>query len=448
MKKYLFAALVLIRLAASGQEPHDHHNHQQQPAQVPDTSDSKPRPHVHETEHNLFSHFLSLSLPANRNGSGTAWLTDNSPMHGYMLNSDNWNFMFHGNIFLRYTMQNINNDYLRGDKQFDAPNWFMAMGQRKTGQNGLFATGLMLSLDPFTMGGNGYPLLFQSGETWKNEPLIDRQHPHDLFSSLYASYSQQLNENADVFLYLGYPGEPAIGPVAFMHRPSALTNPDAPLGHHWQDATHITFGVATAGYRYKKLKAEASIFTGREPDEERYNFDKPLMDSYAGRLSYNASTSLALQVSSAFLKSPEAVNPNQDVMRYSVGAIHSIKNINSTIAWGLNDAGGDHLEHSFLAESNAQLNKMNVYFRYEFVQKSSDELGITATDDVHDHEILNIHALTAGLSHQLFSSFNTTFNLGAQGTVNFINKDLEKHYGEMPFSAEIYLRVTPELMQH
>jgi hypothetical protein len=31
-----------------------------------------------------------------------------------------------------------------------------------------------------------------------------------------------------------------------MHRPSQH-DPDAPIGHHWQDSTHITFGVATLG---------------------------------------------------------------------------------------------------------------------------------------------------------------------------------------------------------
>ena len=33
----------------------------------------------------------------------------------------------------------------------------------------------------------------------------------------------------------------------FMHRPSAADDPFAPLGHHWQDATHEAFGVVTTG---------------------------------------------------------------------------------------------------------------------------------------------------------------------------------------------------------
>jgi hypothetical protein len=111
---------------------------------------------------------------------------------------------------------------------------------------------------------------FKAGKLFKGKPIVDRQHPHDLFSELSVSYSHALSKKTDLFIYAGYPGEPALGPVAFMHRPSALDNPDAPLSHHWVDATHITFGVATVGLRIGNFKLEGSSFTGREPD------DKPL----------------------------------------------------------------------------------------------------------------------------------------------------------------------------
>lgn len=56
----------------------------------------------------------------------------------------------------------------------------MGMGQRKIGKNGLFHFNVMLSLDSF-FGGNGYPLLFQTGESWQGKLLVDRQHPHVYF---------------------------------------------------------------------------------------------------------------------------------------------------------------------------------------------------------------------------------------------------------------------------
>src|SRR3546814_3723923 len=125
------------------------------------------------------------------------------------------------------------------------------LSQRGFGEKGLFRFSAMVSLDELIGGGNGYPLLFQAGETFNGPPLVDRQHPHDFIAELSVGYTHRFSNDVDVFGYFGYPGEPALGPVAFMHRPSAMNNPDAGLGHHWQDATHIIFGVATLGVRYK-----------------------------------------------------------------------------------------------------------------------------------------------------------------------------------------------------
>jgi len=177
----------------------------------------------------MMSSSQSLNLPMTRDGSGTSWLPDASPMYGIMLNSGKWSYMLHGNIALRYTKQDLFNKGSRGDHAVDAPNWFMGMAQRQIGKNGLLHFNLMMSLDALTEGGGGYPLLFQSGESWKGQPLIDHQHPHDLFSELSASYAYAFSKKADLSIYVGYPGEPALGPVAFMHRPSAMSNPDAPL---------------------------------------------------------------------------------------------------------------------------------------------------------------------------------------------------------------------------
>jgi hypothetical protein len=82
--------------------------------------------------------------------------------------------------------------------KFSVPNWFMGMAQRQVGKNGLLNVRAMVSLDRLFDGGAGYPLLFQSGETWKGEPLINRQHPHDLISELSVAYTQRLSEKIDV----------------------------------------------------------------------------------------------------------------------------------------------------------------------------------------------------------------------------------------------------------
>jgi hypothetical protein len=241
------------------------------------------------------SHAYSRKLPMSRNGSGTAWNPDNTPMFMWMSHHDQWMVMNHGAVYLRYTNQNVGRDAgQRGGSTLSAPNWLMTMAQRPIGEKGLLSLTAMLSLDPLTESGNGYPLLFQSGEAFEGRPLVDRQHPHDLFSALSVGYTHAFSADVDLTAYFGYPGEPAIGPVAFMHRVTAMSNPDAALGHHWQDATHIAFGVATLGVRYKQFKLEGSNFTGREPDDNRYGFEKPRADSWAGRLNWNPTPALAL----------------------------------------------------------------------------------------------------------------------------------------------------------
>src|SRR5687768_10067418 len=211
-------------------EGHDHHAMTDTTKPVPDAhSGHQHDMEAHDHGAHQMSHAFSRNLPMNRNGSGTAWLPDNSPMYGYMLHSKKWMYMIHGNLFLRYNKQDVFNRGERGDKKFDAPNMFMFMGQRNVGAKGLFHFSSMFSLDPVTVGAEGYPLLFQTGETYQGAPLVDRQHPHDLISELSVSYAHALSSRSDIFVYLGYPGEPALGPAAFVHRPSGFMNPDAPL---------------------------------------------------------------------------------------------------------------------------------------------------------------------------------------------------------------------------
>lgn len=404
--------------------------------------------HDMDTSAAPMSHAFSLSLPMNRNGSGTGWLPDTSPMYGYMVHARKWMFMFHGNIFVRYNNQDIEGKGTRGDTKVDAPNWFMAMGQKRIGKRGLFHFNAMFSLDPL-FGGDGYPLLFQTGETFKGKPLVDRQHPHNLFSELSVAYTQSLNKDIDAFIYIGYPGEPALGPVAFMHRPSSLNNLDSPLGHHWQDATHITFGVATLGFRYKIIKIDASRFTGREPGEARYGFDEPRFDSYSYRLTLNPTASLSAQISRAFIKSPESYEPDEDVERTTASLTHSLplKGVNhfltSAFVWGYNDSGEEHQENSFTLESNLQLDRLAIYGRLENIEKSASELLL---DDFDDHDLFRINALTIGLNYTILRQWETNVAIGAQGTLYSADSRLDPVYGDNPKSLEVYMRISPTLM--
>ena len=398
----------------------------------------------------LMSHAYSLNLPMSRNGSGTSWLPDNSPMYMYFGGNAKSSWAIHGAMFFRYNNQDVFNKSSRGANKFDAPNWFMGMYNRRVGSRGLFNATAMISLDPLTIGQNGYPLLFQTGETYNGEPLVDRQHPHDLISGLSVAYTHMLNEDADVTVYAGYPGEPALGPVAFMHRISALNNPNAPLGHHWQDATHIVYGVATLGIRYKKIELEGSIFNGREPDEDRYRFDKGRFDSYSYRVSYNPSQHWALQFSQGFLHEPEVLEPGIDQVRTTASIIRSTSlrtlNWSHTLAWGMNDkTNHDHHEYSILYETNVQFIRQALYARYEFVKKSAEELAILTT---HGDDLFNIHAFTLGYNHNISPAAPVDLLLGFQATLNFPGDRLKPVYGTLPVGAQVYLQLRPRRHQH
>jgi hypothetical protein len=392
----------------------------------------------------------SLNLPMSRNGSGTSWLPDAAPMYGLMIHSKKWMYMFHGNVALRYTKQDLGNKGSRGADQFDAPNWFMAMGQRKIGEKGLFHFGAMLSLDRLTEGGNGYPLLFQTGESWKGSPLVDRQHPHDLFSELSVAYTYAFSKKSDLSLYLGYPGEPALGSVAFMHRPSALANPDAPISHHWNDGTHITFGVATLGFRYEQFKIEASSFTGREPDENRFDFDRPKFDSYSARLSFNPNKNWALQVSHGWIKSPESLHAAENVERTIASAIFALpigdeKSLNATALWGLNKVKNHNGENAALVEAAYRVKKISVYSRFEWVQKSTEELNLN--ENIYGENLFGVNALSLGLNYDIlkFNKFRTAF--GGQISLYNTNSTLNNLYGKNPIGGQVFIRIYPALMK-
>jgi hypothetical protein len=216
-----------------------------------------------------------------REASGTSWQPEATPISGKHFGEGPWQKMAHGFVNVIYS----DSDGLRGGTDTFAQSMLMLMARSDT-DNGILGLRAMVSLDPWLTGKDGYRRLLQTGETADGtRPLIDRQHPHDLFMELAASYAWAISESA--FVCADLPGEPALGPPTFMHRYSGVDNPDAPLGHHWLDATHISFGVITAGWIWRDFKLEASAFNGREPDEKRYDIELKALDSWSARASYN-----------------------------------------------------------------------------------------------------------------------------------------------------------------
>ena len=426
------------------------HNDQSHMSDSPHEMHQHPPSHESHEMHMEMRSTIDLADPMSREGSGTSWLPDSSPMYGKMFMLGEDMLMLHGAIFPRYT----NVSTRRGDDRIDAPNWFMGMYSHPLGDSTQIGARLMMSLDPLTEGGRGYPLLFQSGESWHDQPLHDRQHPHDLFDELSLSLSQKLDHDFSAYVYFGYPGEPALGPPAFMHRPSAMDDPDAPIGHHWQDSTHITFGVATLGLQWSRfggMKFEGSIFTGREPDENRYDFDRPRFDSYSGRVSWNPTKNLALQVSHGYIKSPEAVDPKTNIHRTTASAIYNLPlghdtNWSNTFVWGQNNATEEGKTQSFLIESNYQRGRDTVYFRWERVQKSGHELVLKPFDE---SEIFPVSGDSLGYVRDLSHGKGIDIGLGTQFTINDRPNSLDRYYGDdLGYAFQFFLRIRPSLHSH
>jgi len=372
-----------------------------------------------------------------REASGTAWQPEATPMEGLHLMPGDWMLMFHGSASAVYDYQSG----YRGDRKFFSPNMVMGMAQHPLGP-GTFGLRTMLTLEPATIGKTGYPLLLQTGETADGQtPLIDRQHPHDLFMELAATYSVPLGDQSSLFAYFGYPGEPALGPATFMHRFSGMDNPEAPITHHWLDSTHVTFGVATLGYVRNQFKIDGSIFTGREPDENRWDFERPRFDSYAARLTWNPAKAWSMQVSYGNIHSPEQLDPDIDVERVTASvAYHYAWNENhwqTTFAWGRNfQHPGPELD-AFLLESLVNFRKTHTVFgRVENVQK--DELF--PPGDPRDGEIFRVTKMSVGYIYDFPKWNHVRFGLGGLGSVHLLPGNLTSTYGETPLSFMLFVR--------
>ncbi len=382
-------------------------------------------------------------IPMSREASGTSWQPDSTPMRAYHSMLDGWMVMSHFNAFLSYDKQWSR----RGDDQFNSINWFMLMGTHPLGKGELMLRS-MFSLEPATTTAHGYPLLFQSGEAFHGGTLVDRQHPHDLFMELGASYSYPLSDQAAVSLYLAPSGEPALGPPAFMHRASAADNPAAPITHHWLDSTHISFGVATLGVSYEKFRLEGSIFNGREPDEDRWNIDTIHLDSYAGRLTYNPTDHWSFQGSYGYLKSPEELHPQDSVRRATASAIYNLPlrdggNWATTLAWGMNNEAGINSD-AVLLETNLDIaNRNSIFGRIEYVQKTGEELAIEP-----ERKKFGVTELTLGATHELTPNKPYSVAFGASVTYNFKPSSLDALYGDNPIGLWVFFRIRPAPMQY
>jgi len=372
-----------------------------------------------------------------REASGTAWQPDASVHEGLHLSRGSWTVMAHGVLNGVYDWQ----DGPRGDEKSFVSGMLMGMAQRPVGDAGTLQLRAMVSPDPL-MGPRGYPLLLATGETADGKAaLVDRQHPHDLFMELSASYSRRLSARDSAFVYVGLPGEPAFGPPAFMHRMSIMDSPEAPISHHWLDSTHITFGVVTAGFVHGDWKLEASAYKGREPDQHRYDIETPKLDSAAVRLSWNPTANWSLQASTAYEKSPEQLEPDANQRKLSASAIYTVPFgdhgwWSTTAAWGRRSSEGIDLD-AWVLESALKPNPAwTIFSRAERVE--NNELAALGG---HHGPTYAVGKISIGAVRDWPIAEHLSFGVGGLYAFNFIPGALDPAYGDDPKGAMAFVRL-------
>jgi hypothetical protein len=381
---------------------------------------------------NMSSTGILGSYSMTRDASGTSWQPDDSMHAAIHQMAGDWVLMGHMMLWGMYDTQSGP----RGDEKAFIEGMLMGAARRDLSNGDTINLRAMLSPDPF-MGKSGYPELLASGETANGAtPLVDRQHPHDLFAELSGSYTHHLDDQNSLFVYAGDPGEPALGPTAFPHRVSAMDIPDAPITHHWLDSTHITFGVLTAGFVHSDWKLEVSQFTGREPDQNRYDFDPMRLDSTSARVSWNPDPHWSLQVSWGHLNSPEQLTPDVNENRTTASATYVSKigdgTLAATLAWGLKQANDGTGLNGALLEGEYRIEPWTVFARTEWEQNNElDALERTRS----------VGELTLGGIHDWPVAEHFKLGLGALYAFDFTPSEIVPAYGGDPRGFMAFVRL-------
>lgn len=377
--------------------------------------------------------------------SGTSINPESWNMPMLMPSIGSWDLMVMGQAFLVDTQQSGP----RGGDKLYSPNAFMVSAIHSIGSGSLMIQS-MWSLEPATVANRSYPLLFQTGETAYGRSLIDAQHPHNLFMALGVQYAHSIGEDATLQLYYAPVGDPALGPVAYPHRASAAELPQAPLGHHWQDSTHIADNVATVAIQRRWLRLEASGFYGSEPGENRWIIQEGSMNSYSGRVSILPSKNWLLQVSAGKLTHPERQEPG-DVVRTTASLQYtrpmgSGNGWSSSLIWGRNhDTYTQHDLNSYLAETVYPLSKRNfITGRFELVDKDelfADTPDLEAQLDRTAGSTFRIGAYTAGYTRDFAVFKEVETGIGANATAYTLPDAIKPYYGDRPWGVNVYLRL-------
>ncbi len=407
--------------------------------------------------HHARSDSAALEVAAPRLGSGTSWLPDSARQPMLATRIGAWAVMVHGNAFGMFDRQST----LHGDSRWGVLDWEMARASRPVA-GGLLRASAMTSFESLFLPDTGYPQLLQSGETFGRRRVANTQHPHDLVGEASVAYDRTLVKDLTLSAYAAAVGEPALGPVGYRHRPSAAADPFAPLGLHWQDASHQSHGVVTAGVYTHTMHVEGSAFNAREPDSNRVGIDYhgARLDSYSARVTVAPSGRVVAAAWIGYLADHDPLDPGVGMQRYGASAIGELAGIrggrwSTSLVWGMNNhhhgtrahdhegtAATHHYSSSVLVESSLGVGeRTEIFWRAEQVQKMADDLGFLGGNLM---ETFNVRALSLGAWRAVATRYGATAGVGALATLNLLPSTLRYTYTTTrPAGFAVYLRVLP-----
>ncbi|HEV8382513.1 MAG TPA: hypothetical protein VGQ29_13060 [Gemmatimonadales bacterium] len=356
-------------------------------------------------------------------------------MRGFHFQTAAWQVMVHGSVFGQF----VKEFGPRGNYQLNSVNWVMGDASRPLA-GGEFRARMMASAEYFTITRAGYPQLLQVSQPYRGGTVTDRMHPHELFSELAVMYDRPLTGDWRWSAYLAAIGEPALGPVAYVHRPSAVTDPTAPLGHHTQDVTHESFGVATLGVFTPRVHLEGSVFNGAHPDEVRTNLDYAgaRFNSFSARLTVNPSDRWSFATSAAYIDPHE----HQPRHRLEFSALHVANRWSTSFIWGANvPTDTRRVLNTALVETNIELDDWNAIFgRAEYVTRTSEELALVGSISSE----VEVGTLALGYARRVGKVRGVGTWLGARGHVDLVPEQLRLFYGtRTPTGFLVYLNTRP-----
>ena len=350
-----------------------------------------------------------------------------------------WTWATQAQAFLNLNLQTRK---FRDFTQLESQNWLMVSAARTAGR-ARWTLHAMASAEPWTLRRLGSAQVFQTGETLDGASLRDYQHPHDLLMGFEARLEWVASPKTTLFVSVGPVGAPALGPAAFMHRASSGPSPTAPLAHHMLDSTHISHGVITAGVTRSAWTVEASVFRGREPDEDRVRVDMGPLDSVSARVGWRRGAWHA-QLSSAHMTEPEAAEPGDAVRTTaSIGYERGGPGGRTAwlVAWGRNDRD-DHAETGWLLEGQRDVTTRDTFYsRAELVDRFIlVDFDYAARFGLERHLRSRIAAWTLGYERRLHSTQRTDVALGADVTLHRTPANLRDAYGH-PVSWHLFARL-------